>query len=84
MKKSFEILSDIDISWLYIFSLPTSLLAYISFTFGGKKMDELFITTAVRGFSEEIDNDSNKKYDGMLFKVQTKIKGFDTYRFAFK
>ncbi len=55
-----------------------------SVTFGGKNLDELFITTAVRGFSEDIDNDPNKKYDGMLFKVQTKIKGFDAYRFAFK
>lgn len=55
-----------------------------SVTFGGDNLDELFITTAVRGFSEKSESKSNSsaKHDGKLFKIKLKTKGIDTCRFA--
>jgi len=54
-----------------------------SVTFGGSGLNELFITTAAKGFNEinkELDENSNG-YDGMLFKVKVDVCGIDTYRF---
>lgn len=45
-----------------------------SCTFGGKDLDELYITTARQGLSEE--NLANAPHSGGLFKVKTKEKGF--------
>jgi Gluconolactonase len=55
-----------------------------SVTFGGDGLDELFITTAVRGFNEKVQdiNNSGNKYDGMLFRIKIKNKGISSYRFA--
>jgi len=54
-----------------------------SVTFGGPELDELFITTAERGFNEinkELD-ESSGEYDGMLFSTKVDVCGIDTYRF---
>jgi sugar lactone lactonase YvrE len=56
-----------------------------SVTFGGDNLDELYITTAVRGFSENIEYvDNNEIYGGMLFKIATDVKGIKTNKFSIK
>jgi len=52
-----------------------------SLTFGGDNLDELFITTAIRGFSEKKENRSSEKYGGMLFVTKTNTRGSDTCRY---
>ena len=54
-----------------------------SVTFGGDNLDELYITTAIRGFGEQSDLSGINpgKYDGMVFKVKLQIKGLATNRF---
>lgn len=53
-------------------------------TFGGGNLDELYITTAQRGFPEigkPLDKNSVTPYDGLLFKITTDTKGLGTYLF---
>lgn len=53
-----------------------------SVTFGGDNLDELYITTAVRGFSENIEYvENNEIYGGMLFKIVANVKGLKTNKF---
>jgi len=54
-----------------------------SVTFGGPGLDELFITTAAKGFNEmdkKVDENLNE-LDGMLFRIKVDVCGIDTYRF---
>ncbi len=51
-----------------------------SCTFGGKNLDNLFITTAQRGFAENIE-DYSEKDSGYIYMIQTKTRGLDTFRF---
>lgn len=54
-----------------------------SVTFGGPRLNELFITTAIKGFNE-INKELNENlngYDGMLFRVKVDVCGINTYRF---
>jgi sugar lactone lactonase YvrE len=55
-----------------------------SLTFGGYELDELFITTAIRGFSEKEEDiiSSSGDYDGMVFRTKTYTKGIDNYRYT--
>ena len=56
-----------------------------SCTFGGSDLDELYITTAQRGFADigkKLDKDSVTEYDGLLFKIKTDCKGLKTYEFG--
>jgi len=48
--------------------------------FGGKDMDELFITTAAL---PEDDTEGRKKYveNGSIFKIKVSVKGLPKYRF---
>ncbi|AQS56957.1 SMP-30/gluconolactonase/LRE family protein [Novibacillus thermophilus] len=57
--------------------LPASLCT--SCVFGGKNLDELFITTARFGISE--DELSKQPHAGGLFRVKTNVKGAPTYAF---
>ena len=55
-----------------------------SCTFGGKNLNELYITTARIGFSEigkPLDESSVTQYDGLLFKMTTDTKGIETFLF---
>jgi len=55
-----------------------------SCTFGGKNLNELYITTARMGFSEigkPLDESSVTQYDGLLFKMTTDTKGIETFLF---
>ncbi|MHB8278340.1 MAG: SMP-30/gluconolactonase/LRE family protein [Candidatus Humimicrobiaceae bacterium] len=55
-------------------------------TFGGENLDELFITTAQRGFADigkKVDEDTVSEYDGMLFKIKTDSQGIRTFKFGF-
>lgn len=52
----------------------------ISFAFGGMDLDELFVTTAWWGFSEE--ERKKQPWAGDLFRVQTGIKGLVEPAFA--
>lgn len=57
-----------------------------SCTFGGDNFDELYITTAQRGFADigkKLDKDTVTEYDGCLFKINTDCKGLDSYKFGF-
>jgi sugar lactone lactonase YvrE len=49
-------------------------------TFGGKDMDELFITTAAL---DEDDEDGRKKYseNGSIFRIKVGVKGLLKFRF---
>lgn len=62
-----------------IFSIEIPALKVTSCTFGGKDLDELYITTARVDLSEEQLN----KYplSGGLFRVKLAVKGRQTYRF---
>ena len=51
-----------------------------SCTFGGKDLSELFITTARRGFTENISEDTDRD-SGYIYKVQTKTKGLKSFKF---
>ena len=56
-----------------------------SCTFGGSDLDELYITTAQRGFADigkKLDKDSVNEYDGLLFKIKTDCRGLKTYEFG--
>lgn len=55
-----------------------------SVTFGGPDLDDLYITTARRGFIETEDEVAGELggCDGMLFSIKTNLKGIDTFRFA--
>ena len=55
-----------------------------SVTFGEHNLDELYITTAMRGFAEKDKSNSSHftKYDGMLLMIKLKTRGIDTFRFA--
>lgn len=54
-----------------------------SITFGGDNLDELYITTAIKGFGElnNPPDDEPGKYDGMVFKIRLKYRGLKTNRF---
>jgi sugar lactone lactonase YvrE len=54
----------------------------ISFAFGGKDLDELFVTTASWGFSDE--EKRKQPWAGDLFRVHTDIKGLAEPAFAGK
>jgi sugar lactone lactonase YvrE len=60
--------------------IPVPAFQTSSCVFGGKDMNELYITSARRGMSEE----SLKKYplSGGLFKVETKITGMPMFEFG--
>jgi len=49
-------------------------------TFGGKDMDELFITTAAL---EEDDDEGRRKYveNGSIFRIKVGVKGLPKFRF---
>jgi sugar lactone lactonase YvrE len=54
-------------------------------TFGGDNLDDLYITTAQRGFADigkDLAQDTVSKLDGFLFKIRTGSKGFKTYKFG--
>jgi len=51
-----------------------------SCAFGGTNLDELFITTAERGFTEDLDKYDDKD-SGYLYRVQTDTKGMDSFKF---
>lgn len=51
-----------------------------SCTFGGKDLSELFITTARRGFTENISEDTERS-SGYIYRVQTKTKGLKSFKF---
>jgi len=56
-----------------------------SCTFGGSDLDELYITTAQRGFADigkKLDKNSVTEYDGLLFKIKTDCRGLKTYEFG--
>jgi sugar lactone lactonase YvrE len=55
-----------------------------SVTFGGDNLDELYITTAIRGFGEQNNLSEIKpgKYDGMVFKAKLQFRGLTTNRFC--
>jgi len=54
-----------------------------SVTFGGPELNELFITTAAKGFNETNKelNESLNGYEGMLFRTEVNVCGFNTHRF---
>jgi sugar lactone lactonase YvrE len=52
----------------------------ISFAFGGKNLDELFVTTASWGFGE--DERKQQPWAGDLFRVKTDVKGLIEPAFA--
>lgn len=52
----------------------------ISFAFGGKDLDELFVTTAWWGYSEE--EQKSKPLAGDLFRIKTNVKGVIEPAFA--
>jgi sugar lactone lactonase YvrE len=60
--------------------IPVPALQTSSCTFGGKDMNELYVTSARKGMSEEF----LQKYplSGGLFKVETKVAGMPTFEFA--
>jgi sugar lactone lactonase YvrE len=51
-----------------------------SCTFGGVNLDELFITTAKRGFAENI-NEGDEKGSGFIYRVKTDTRGINTFKF---
>jgi sugar lactone lactonase YvrE len=59
--------------------IPVPALQTSSCIFGGKDMNELYVTSARKGMSEE----NLKKYplSGGLFKVETKVTGMPTFEF---
>ena len=50
--------------------------------FGGKNINELFVTTATKGMSK--DDILKFSYSGYLFSIKTNIKGFLQKKFVFK
>ncbi len=60
--------------------IPVPALQTSSCIFGGKDMNELYVTSARKGMSEE----NLKKYplSGGLFKVETKVTGMPTFEFG--
>lgn len=56
-----------------------------SCTFGGKNLDDLYITTAQRGFSEKnpVDIKTQTSYDGLVFKITTDTKGLASFIFNY-
>jgi len=54
-----------------------------SVTFGGVGLNELFITTAAKGFNEinKAVSEHLNDYEGMLFRVKVNACGINTYRF---
>jgi sugar lactone lactonase YvrE len=60
--------------------IPMPAFQTSSCVFGGKDMNELYVTSARKGMSEE----NLKKYplSGGLFKVETKITGMPTFEFG--
>jgi len=57
--------------------LPTMNVS--SCCFGGKNLDELYITTAKRGSEQQIP--SEQPYAGALFRVKVEVRGLPTYSF---
>lgn len=51
-----------------------------SCTFGGEKLDELFITTAIRGFAENTDG-IKEEDSGYLYRIQTGTRGMQSFKF---
>ena len=51
-----------------------------SCTFGGEDLSELFITTARIGFTEDL-SENNNRAGGCIYRVQTKTKGLESFRF---
>jgi len=60
--------------------IPVPAFQTSSCVFGGKDMNELYVTSARKGMSEE----NLKKYplSGGLFKVETKVTGMPTFEFG--
>jgi len=60
--------------------IPVPALQTSSCIFGGKDMNELFVTSARKGMSEE----NLKKYplSGGLFKIETKVTGMPSFEFT--
>ena len=60
--------------------IPVPALHTSACVFGGKDMNELYVTSARKGMSEE----NLKKYplSGGLFKVETKVTGMPTFEFG--
>jgi sugar lactone lactonase YvrE len=60
--------------------IPVPAFQTSSCVFGGKDMNELYITSARKGMSEE----NLKKYplSGGLFNVETKVVGMPTFEFG--
>lgn len=58
--------------------LPTMYVT--SCCFGGKNLDELYITTARRGSEQQIP--SEQSYAGALFRARVKVGGLPTYSFV--
>jgi sugar lactone lactonase YvrE len=60
--------------------IPVPALQTSSCVFGGRDMNELYITSARKGMSEE----NLKKYplSGGLFKVVTNLTGMSTFEFG--
>jgi sugar lactone lactonase YvrE len=59
--------------------IPVPALQTSSCIFGGKDMNELYITSARKGMSEE--NLKQYPLSGGLFKVETKVTGMPTFEF---
>lgn len=63
---------------LEVVNVPTPLVT--SCTFGGKDLDELFITTA--GLTSDKGETSVNPYAGGIFRVKTETRGFKANRFG--
>ena len=60
------------------FTLPAELVTCL--TFGGKQMDEVFITTAWWGFSKE--KRATQPQAGDIFRMKVDVKGLEEHSFA--